>query len=152
MRSVFATSADGRAWSKPAVLFPVFAQPTSAGERLLGEGNGPWTTLGVTAEAPAGRLYTQSTVLSARHLLWALALLEKPKAVAAITARVALVVCTALGKRRGRRGRRRRRRRRRGRWRRWRLGRHSSATLAVACHAVGAALARAVTSAVARWL
>jgi hypothetical protein len=45
MRSVFAYSADGQAWSEPLVAFPNFT--------ANGVENGPWTTLN-------GRLYTQS--------------------------------------------------------------------------------------------
>jgi hypothetical protein len=45
MRSVYATSADGAAWSAPQVLFPNLTHN--------GEENGPWTIIN-------GRLYTQS--------------------------------------------------------------------------------------------
>jgi len=44
-RSVFATSVDGKVWSRPTVLFSNFTHQ--------GEENGPWTTLN-------GRLYSQS--------------------------------------------------------------------------------------------
>ena len=56
-RSVFATSVDGRRWSKPAVLFPPFTQQPTPD---AGEENGPWTILGVSPSCPSGRLYTQS--------------------------------------------------------------------------------------------
>lgn len=58
-RSVYATSADARSWSAPAVLFPTFTQQQEPGvTNERGEENGPWTILN-------GRLYTQSGTVDA---------------------------------------------------------------------------------------
>lgn len=58
-RSVYASSTNLHTWTAPAVLFPTFTQ-TDHGPTINGEENGPWTILGVSAEEPLGRLYSQS--------------------------------------------------------------------------------------------